>query len=289
MSVDILQEKIRKTKSPVIPVLEAFDSWIPQAYRKEGESGVQGCAAYYRELLEAWKGLVPGVRFGFSGFALRGGEGLAVLAELTNRARELGYYVLLDAPELLSPQSAANAFGMLTAGDCPWAWDGLVLSPWLGSDGFKPFLPVCKAGKSLFCLVRSGNKSAPELQDLLSGGRHVHTALADIVYRQGEGMLGKSGYSNLAAVGPATSADSLRALRLKYPRLFLLLDGFDYSFGNAKNCSLAFDRLGHGAAVCAGASVTAAWTENAEASPVEAAVEAANRVKKNLGRYITVL
>ena len=275
MSVDLLQEKIRKCKNPSVLVLEAFPENLPE--------NMENFRVYYSALLEQLKGLVPAVRFGFGSFALE--SGLETLTALTRQARELGYYVILDAPEILSPQAAENMARALSG----WAWDGLVISPWLGSDVMKPFLDLCGKGKALFCAIRTGNKSASQLQDLLSGGRLAHTAAADIVIRHGEGVLGRTGYSNLAATAPAGSADPLRTLRTKYSRLFLLVDGYDYSFGNSKNCALAFDKLGHGAAVCAGSSITAAWKDAADKTPLEAAADAAGKMKKNLGRYVTVL
>ena len=74
--------------------------------------------------------------------------------------------------------------------------------------------------------------------------------------------------------------------------MFLLVDGLDYPSGNAKNCSFAFDRFGYGAAICVGPSVTAAWkdVENADAVDyVKHAVQAAERIRKNVLRYITIL
>ena len=89
----------------------------------------------------------------------------------------------------------------------------------------------------------------------------------------------------------ASAPDSLKNLHSKYRSVFLLVDGLDYPSGNAKNCSYAFDRFGHGAAVCAGPSVTAAWLENETdgTNYVEQALQAAERMKKNITRYITVL
>ena len=148
-----------------------------------------------------------------------------------------------------------------------------------------------KINKDLFVVVRTANRSAPELQDLLTGSRLVHLAAADIVKRFAEPMIAKCGYSNVAAVAAASSADSLRTLREKYKSIFMLLDGYDYPNANAKNCSAAFDKLGHGAAACAGTSVTAAWLDApGEAQEyVSLAVEAAQRMKKNLTRYIVLL
>jgi len=73
--------------------------------------------------------------------------------------------------------------------------------------------------------------------------------------------------------------------------MFLMIDGFDYSGANAKNCSYAFDKLGHGAIACAGGMITAAWKEEkaAEEDAVVLAAQAAERMKKNLTRYVTIL
>lgn len=287
MSVDTLQEKIRKTKNPSVLQIAAFYE-LPQQY--DGLSVPAAMEAYTQQLLLSLKGIVPAVRFGFGSFALLGAVGLSVLENLTKYAHEQGYYVLLDAPELLSPMEAENAAKVFSGENCPYYWDGLVLPSYLGSDVIKPFVPLCKKGKALFPVVRTANKTASEIQDLLTGGRLVHTALADIVSRQGEGVVGKCGYSQMGALAAASAADSLRSLRGKYSRMFLLLDGYDYPNANAKNCSYAFDKLGHGAAACAGSSVFCAWKE-AEPSqdPVAAAVAAAERMKKNLTRYICVL
>ena len=275
MSIDILQDKIRKAKNPSALVLEAFPGLLPPACSFKD---------YYTQLLTQLKGLIPAVRFGFGSFALAPG-GLEDLRELSQEAKALGYYVILDAPELLSPQAAENLAQSLDN----WTWDGLVISPWLGSDVMKPFLDLCKQGKAVFCAVRTGNRSAAELQDLLSGSRLVHTAAADIVTRYAEQAMGKMGYSQLGAMASAGSADGLKNLRAKYQRLFLLVDGYDYSFGNSKNCAQAFDKLGRGAVVCAGSSIAGAWKEAEGLEPVEAAVEAAQKMKRNLTRYITVL
>ncbi len=140
-------------------------------------------------------------------------------------------------------------------------------------------------------IVRSPNKSAAEIQDLLTGSRHVHIAAADLVSRNGTETIGKCGYSQICALASAGNASSLKNLRAKYSRMFLLVDGLDYPSGNAKNCSNAFDKFGHGAIVCAGPSVTAAWKE-AETDGrdfLEQAKLAAERMKKNITRYITVL
>lgn len=292
MSVDSLQEKIRKLKNPSLVELGMSMADLPPFLPEEAGSTAAAYGRFCRELLAGLKGLVPGVRVSFAAFALLGPEGLTELTQTLKTASNLGFYVLLDAPELLSVTvSSATAEGILGK-DSPYPCDAVVIGGYLGSDVLKPFLPYCREGKKdVFVVVRTANKSAPELQDLLTGSRLVHTAAADQVNRYGGETVGKFGYSRVGVLAAASSGESLRLLRSKYPKLFLLLDGYDYPNGSGKNCSYAFDRLGHGAAVCAGASITGAWkqTEGDGRDFAAQAVAAAERMKRNLSRYVTIL
>lgn len=287
MAVDTLQEKIRKTKNPTMLELCFAREDIPAQFLTEGESFSAAYTRYARELLTGLKDLVPAVRISFASFGLLGAEGMTALAEILGFAKKQGYYVVLDAPELLSPKVAA----MTAAALFDWPCDGLVISGYAGSDLIKPFVSYCKEGKKdIFVVTRTANKSAPELQDLLSGGRLVHAAAADHVNRYGADTAGKFGYTRVGILAAASSAQSLKDLRAKYPKLFFLIDGADYPNANAKNCSHAFDKFGHGAVAVAGGSIYAAWKQAEEgADPITAAQEAAQRMKKNLTRYVTIL
>lgn len=284
MSIDALQEKIRKTKNPSVLYFDGVTDWIPPHIRAAAENDAAAYEIFCRSLLVELKGTVPALRFSYGGISLLGTELLSTLLRESDR---LGYYVFLDAPEMLNPQSAKHMAQVL--GGKAYPFDGLIVPSYLGTDILKPFLPLCKEGKTLFPIVRTANKSASEVQDLITGGRLVHTAVADLVNRLGEQQIGKCGYSHVGAVASASAADSLRTLRSKYTRLFLLLDGYDYPNANAKNCSFAFDKLGHGAAACAGESILYAWREGEGETYLALAREAVERMKKNITRYITVL
>ena len=79
----------------------------------------------------------------------------------------------------------------------------------------------------------------------------------------------------------------LGLLREKYPKLFLLVDGLEASNANARNASFAFDNMGYGALVCC--NLLTAWIENPSNDPVEEVVAAAQRMKRNVTTYVTVL
>ena len=248
MSIDVLQEKIRKTKNPSVLELSMREGCVPAAM--EQDDFLSGCSLYFKELLVKLEGRIPSVRFGFASFSVRGSRAMDILSELMKLAADLGYYVILDAPEILSVWEAETVARALLSNDSVFPCDGLVISAYPGSDIWKPFLSYCKnQDKDIFVCVRTGNKSAPELQDLLAGGRLVHVAAADHVNRYSTDCIGKSGYSNVGVMAAASSSEGLRLLRSKYSRLFLLVDGYDYPHANAKNCAAAFDKFGHGAVV----------------------------------------
>ena len=288
MSIDKLQARIRKLKNPSVIDFTVTKDQIPAHLFDAQGDFVNAYSVFSRDVLNALKDIVPAVRFSYGYFSLLGPEGVSLLRELMDAAKSYGYYVFLDVFEFPSVQSsefAAEVFRRLPA-------DGYVSFQYSGVDAIKTYAAMCKnTGKSLFVNVRTPNKSASQLQDLMTGSRLVHMAAADIVSRLGEHQIGKSGFSYVAGVGAANAADSLRQLRSKHKNMFIMVDGYDYSNANAKNCSAAFDTLGHGAIVCAGCSVTAAWQEE-EVDPrnyLESCVRAAEKMRKNISRYITIL
>jgi len=290
MSVDTLHEKVRKLKNPSMIDLSVKEDCIP-GYLLEEEGGyLPAYVRFCRELMEGLKGFVPAVRFSFSTFALLGPDGLTALSALLKEGAALGFYVLLDCPDCLTPWTAEQAARTILGGD-DYPCDGVTVCPYIGTDAIRPFVPYCKdQGKDVFVLLRTPNKSAAELQDLLTGSRLVHQAAGDIANRLGENILAKCAYSRMGAVVSATAASSTRNLRSAFPGMYMIVDGLDYPGGNHKNCAAAFDRFGYGAVACAGASVTAAWRETDDAANyVECARQAAERMKKNLTRYVTVL
>lgn len=290
MSIEQLHNRIRRLKNPSMVSFEIFpDDLPPQILEQEGTVS----KAYNRfccELLHSLKDIVPAVRFSSTVFFSIGENGCEIMSNLLRLAKSLGYYVVLDVPDVLSPCSAE--WLAKTVGSEVYNCDAIVVSPYIGSDALKPFLSSCKEGKyALFAVVRSPNKSASELQDLQFGSRQAHAAAADLVSRCGEPAIGKCGYSQIGALVSACTPDILRSLRIKYPKIYMLVDGLDYPSGNSKNCSVAFDKYGYGAVVCAGRSITTAWKDNEsnEDNYLVCAKQAAEKMKRNLLRYINIL
>ena len=282
MSMDVLKNKIRKLRNPSALTIAPTLDTLPPAY-----VGAAGMGEYCRKVLEALKGQLPAVKVSFSAFALLGPEGLTELKSVLDTAKELGFYVILDWQRQEDEAAAKAAAKLLLSGGL-WPCDGVVLSGYPGSASIKPYITEAnKEKKDVYVVLKTGGKSGSELQDLQTGGRTVYTAAADLLARWGDQCLERCGYSRVAGVGSASHLASLKVLREKYPKLFLLVDGLEASNANARNASFAFDNMGYGALVCC--NLLTAWIENPSNDPVEEVVAAAQRMKRNVTTYVTVL
>lgn len=307
MSIDVLQEKIRKLKNPVMFGLDPYLPILPrhitqEAFEAHGQTPRGAAEAYYRfstELLDALVDIVPAVKLQSACFEALGAEGICQMQRISKYAHEKGYYVLMDSMRgdvgNVAEIYAQAMFGTVPVGETShklYECDGLTVNSYLGSDGIKPFLPYCKKeGKNIFLLLKTSNKSSREVQDLLSGDRVVYTAMADLALRWSEGLFGKHGYSEIGAVVGATFPQTMKLLREKYDRLFFLVPGYGAQGGTAKNVQFAFDRFGHGAVVTASRSIICAW-QKAESNGedyLEHARAAALKMKSDIGKYVSVL
>lgn len=306
MSIDLLQSKIRKLKTPIVVGLDPTPELIPpellaQCRDQLGDSVealAEGYLRFCKGILDALKKLVPAVKVQAACFDALGWQGVKVMQELLAYAKKQGYYVMLETMRTdvghIAAISAESVFGGIPCGEervFPYPCDGLVLNGYLGSDGIKPYLPWLKGAdaKNLFVVVKSSNKSSAEVQDLLSGDRVIYTAMADLTLRWSTDLFGKCGYGEVGAVVGLSSPSAIQALRKRYDSLFFLVPGYGAQGGVAKHAAYAFDRLGHGAAVCASRSILGAWREQAGVDWPDAAVAAVEKMKKQLEAYVTVL
>lgn len=292
LSIDLLQAKVKKTKSPLMLDLSMSLDSIPPVYLESSGSTWGAYDNYCRQLLNGLKSEAVAVKFKLLSYALLTGKGLSLLSELMEYANSLGYYVLLDMSGLSNPLEAEFAAQQIWGGEKLLPCDGVQVSAFYGSDIVRPFLPYCqKEKKDIFIVVRGANKSSSEIQDILAGSRTVHMVAADYANRYGSGTAGKWGYSRVGAAASAVFGDSVKMLRAKYPQMFLLIDGLEYSGANAKNCAFAFDKMGYGAIVSVATSVTEAWkgSESAHPDAVEAALGAIRGIRRKIERYVTIL
>lgn len=307
MAIDMLQERIRKLKNPVMVGLDPYLPILPphivrDAFDEHGQTLRGAAEAYYRfctELLDRLAEIVPAVKIQSACFEALGADGILQMQRISKYAKERGYYVLIDSMRgdvgSVAEIYAQAMFGTVSVGETPhklYDCDALTINGYLGSDGVKPFLPYCKHdGKNIFLLLKTSNKSSREVQDLLSGDRVVYTAMADLAMRWSVDLFGKNGYSEVGAVVGATFPQTMKLLREKYDRLFFLVPGYGAQGGTAKNVQFAFDRFGHGAIITASRSILCAWQKAGTDGTdyLDHAVLAADKMKKDIAKFVVIL
>ena len=73
----------------------------------------------------------------------------------------------------------------------PFDEDFATVNPYLGTDGVKPFVDVCKEEKKgIFVLVKTSNPSSGEFQDRIAEGRPVYEWVGEKVAEWGADFMG---------------------------------------------------------------------------------------------------
>jgi orotidine-5'-phosphate decarboxylase len=221
-------------------------------------------ARHCRAAIEAAGPACVAVKPQLACFERLGADGWSALEQTVAAAHEHGLLVLADGKRGDVPVTAA-AYGQALVGhtDGPWGAvaglgaDAFTANPLLGRDSLEPLLEAADAaGAGCFCLVRTSNPGAADVQDLVTaaapaaGGAPaavepgatapVHEHLARIVAELGAARMGACGLSSVGAVTGATRPELLERLRALMPRAVFLLPGVGAQGGAVEDLAAAF-------------------------------------------------
>lgn len=302
MSMDRLIEKIIEKKNPTVVGLDPNLEQMPPALvakhiEQHGPTLRAAAEAIYEfntGLIDAVCEIVPAVKPQSAYYEMYGPEGVAVLARTMQYAREKGLYVIADVKRNdIGSTAAAYAkayLGEISIGGqsfAPFGADSITVNGYLGSDGIKPFIDLCRsADKSLFVLVKTSNPSSSELQDLVTDGKTIYRRMAEAMAKLGEDTVGAHGYSAVGFVVGATHPRELCELRAACPESFFLVPGYGAQGATAEDLAGAFDGNGLGAIVNSSRGIIYAWKKSGDLTGLnfkEAAYDAACAMKKDLG------
>jgi orotidine-5'-phosphate decarboxylase len=139
--------------------------------------------------------------------------------------------------------------------------DFVTVNPYLGSDGVKPFMKICKEEKKgLFILVKTSNPSSGEFQDRLIDGRPLYEHVGEQVAAWGEELMGDT-YSYVGAVVGATYPEMGKTLRRIMPKSFILVPGYGAQGGKGADLVHFFNEDGLGAIVNSSRGIIAAYKQ----------------------------
>ena len=298
MSFDRLISKINETKNPTVLGLDPQLDFIPddlklEAYAEHGKT-LEGAAGallrFNKALIDAVFDIVPAVKPQAAFYERYGWQGVRALSETISYARAKGMFVIVDGKRGdIGSTMEAYAEGWLGTAEVegisftPFGGDALTVNGYLGSDGIKPLVEVCKKqDKGIFVLAKTSNPSSGELQDMKINNETIYETMASLCDKWGEALPGRYGYNGVGVVVGATYPEQLTQLRQRFPRLFFLVPGYGAQGGGGETVAGAFDKNGMGAIVNASRSLMCAWKKEPGMSLAEAVRKEALRMKEDI-------
>lgn len=275
--IDQLIDRIKKTEAPIVVGLDPMLDYIPEhilkkAFDEYGETPKGAAEAiwqYNKALVDAICDLVPAVKPQIAMYEQFGIEGLAAFDKTVKYCRQKGLIVIGDIKRGdIGSTSAAYATGHLgkvQIGSHSYAGfdeDFATVNPYLGSDGVKPFIDVCRQEKKgIFVLVKTSNPSSGEFQDRPVDGTPLYEVVGRKVAEWGEELMGST-YSYVGAVVGATYPEMGKVLRKIMPRTYILVPGYGAQGGKGKDLAVFFNKDGLGAIVNSSRGIIAAWKKD---------------------------
>ena len=279
--INKLINKIQKTKAPIVVGLDPMLSYVPEhiqkkAFAEYGETlewAAEAIWQFNKEIVDKTYDLIPAVKPQIAMYEQFGIEGLKAYKKTVDYCKSKDLVVIGDIKRGdIGSTSAAYAVGHLgkvQVGSKTYAGfdeDFATVNPYLGSDGVKPFIDVCKQeNKGLFILVKTSNPSSGEFQDQKIDGKPLYELVGEKVAQWGEEHMGESGYSYVGAVVGATYPEQGEILRKVMPKSFILVPGYGAQGGKGKDLVHFFNEDGLGAIVNSSRGIIAAYKQEAYA------------------------
>ena len=222
--------------------------------------------------MDATYDLIPAVKPQVAMYEQFGIEGVKAFKKTVDYCHEKGLVVIGDVKRgdigSTSEAYAVGHLGKVKVGSQQFAGfdeDFATVNPYLGSDGIKPFIKVCKEeNKGLFILVKTSNPSSGEFQDRLIDGRPLYEWVGEQVDAWGKEHMGDS-YSYIGAVVGATYPEQGKVLRKLMPKTFILVPGYGAQGGRGKDLVHFFNEDGLGAIINSSRGIIAAYKQEAYA------------------------
>ncbi len=287
-----LINQITEKNAPIVVGLDPTIKLMPESLVKKytdemgqtPEAIGEAIFDYNRQIMDATADLIPAVKPQIAMYETFGIPGLIAYQKTVDYAKELGLVVIADIKRGdIGSTSTAYALGHLGSvqiGDYIYKGfdaDMATVNPYLGSDGVKPFIEVCKSeDKGIFVLCKTSNPSSGEFQDRIIDGKPLYEHVAAKIEEWGaECMDGK--YSNVGAVVGATYPQMGAVLRKLMPHTYILVPGYGAQGGKGADLVNFFDEDGLGAIVNSSRGIIAAYQKEKYSSFGEENFAAASR------------
>jgi len=295
--MDRLVGAINDRDSRVALGLDSDPRRIPECFKKGGKTAralADAQMAFNRLLLDALSPIVAAVKVQIAFYEMLGSDGLRSYANTVKCAHDHGLLVIGDIKRGdIGSTAEAYALAHISGGE---SVDAITVSPYLGYDSIEPFLRIgADRGVGIFVLVRTSNRSASDLQDLVvdeeGGSKPVFMVLASQLHNWGAATIGSSGFSRLGAVVGATYPQDALRLRQLLPNTFFLVPGYGAQGATASDVAVCFKEGCGGAIINSSRGIVFAHEKSGgttvtEAVIVDAARNAASRMRREINEAL---
>lgn len=272
--INKLISNIKKTNAPIVVGLDPMLNYIPEHVQKKAfaeygetlEGAAEAIWQFNKEIIDKTYDIIPAVKPQIAMYEQFGIPGIIAFERTVKYAKEKNLVVIGDVKRGdIGSTSAAYAvahLGKVNVGSKTFAAfdeDFATVNPYLGSDGIKPFIDVCKEEKKgIFILVKTSNPSSGEFQDRVIDGRPLYEWVGEKVNEWGADCMG-DGYSYVGAVVGATYPEMGRTLRKIMPKSFILVPGYGAQGGKGADLVDFFNEDGLGAIVNSSRGIISAY------------------------------
>ena len=276
--INQLVNNIKKLDAPIVVGLDPMLDYVPEyikkaAFAEYGET-LEGAAEaiwqYNKGIIDATYDLIPAVKPQIAMYEQFGVPGLVAFNKTCEYAKSKGLVIIGDIKRgdigSTSKAYAVGHVGKVAVGSKTYSGfceDFVTVNPYLGSDGIRPFMEVCKEEKKgMFILVKTSNPSSGEFQDQQIDGKPLFEMVAEKVAAWGDELMGDS-YSYVGAVVGATYPKMGEALRKIMPKSYILVPGYGAQGGQAKDLAPFFNEDGLGAIINSSRGIICAYKQDA--------------------------
>lgn len=275
MLMQRLVNRIKKTNAPIVVGLDPMMKFIPdhitkKAFDEYGETLAGAGEAiwqYNKGIIDAVYDLIPAVKPQIAMYEQFGVEGLVAYKKTLDYCKEKGLVIIADVKRgdigSTSGAYATGHLGKVAVGGksyAPFDADFATVNPYLGTDGVKPFVDVCKAeDKGIIVLVKTSNPSSGEFQDRLMDGKPLYEWVGEKINEWGADTIDESGYSAVGAVVGATYPEVGKIMRKVMPKSYILVPGYGAQGGKGADLAHFFNEDGLGAIVNSSRGIIAAY------------------------------
>jgi len=264
-------DKLRKSAEERKTILCFGIDPVLEKIKGNGKTAQERIGSYFYDITDKLleENAIAAIKPNYAFFARYGFDGLYSLEAIIQRYRNK-VPVILDAKRGdIGSTSAAYADEAYNF----WQADAVTVHPYMGSDSVKPFI---RNGKMVYMLCRTSNPSAKEFEELECNGKTVYEHVAEKAVEWGTGIVVGATSDSIKKIVNITNGKHVP----------MLIPGIGAQGGDLDMVCNAIREDFPIHRINASSSIAYAYEKQQNKTPVEAALNEANKLNETIRKYM---